>query len=86
MRISAIIPVGSPTAAPVDAVHWNESSRRVRPVEACAAEKVRTFQEVMDHLADKPYHKRTRVMEVVSARGIRSGHVRLAHEYHDSNQ
>ncbi len=81
MRISAIAPVGSTTAAPVDPIRWHESSRRVRSVEAQGAERARKFQDVIERLQEQPHRRRTRVMEVVSAPGVRPGPIYVDREF-----
>lgn len=86
MRISAIAPVGSSTAAPVDPVRWHDDSGRIRRVEAHQAERARKFQDVIERLQEQPHRRRTRVMEVVSAPGIRSGPVHVDRDYYAANQ
>ncbi len=76
MRIAAIAPVGSSTTTPVESVHWQESYR-VRAVKAEGAEAARKFQEVIKRLEEQPHRRRMRVIEVVSAPGVRSGMVRV---------
>lgn len=76
MRISAIAPVGSSTTAPVDPVRWQESYR-VRAIKSEGAEKARKYQEVVECLQENPHRRRMRVIEVVSAPGVRPGMVHI---------
>ena len=85
MRISAIAPVGSTTAAPVDPVHWQES-RRVQATRAREASGP-SFDSVLEGLCERPHYRRTRVIEVVFAQGVRPGMIRTRDSYKDdSNQ
>jgi hypothetical protein len=79
LRISSIAPVTSSTAAPVDRVTWYDSSRRVRAVEANEAARSAAFQHTLERLQEHPHRRRMKVIEVVFARGIRPGLVKLEH-------
>lgn len=75
MRIAAIAPVGSSTAAPVDPIRWHES-RRVRQVDPYESVRQREFADVLRRLEREPEQRRMRVIEVVAAPGVRREPVR----------
>jgi len=76
MRISAIAPVGRPTARPVDPISWYEASSNVRAVEANEAARRGAFQKALERVEEESHKACTRVLEVVFAPGLSPGYVR----------